>query len=162
MFPERDKKDDREAALRETAAAVAPWADGLMTIGGEPDSVAEVVNAFRAHGGEHKPVSLQHVVSWAPTEQAALDQAHQQWRQSVLGDALAELRTPAQFAEAARSVRPDQVAKVVRVSADLARHAAWLAAYEPLRLDTVYIMNAGKNQEAYIDAFGAKVFPQLR
>jgi probable non-F420 flavinoid oxidoreductase len=147
----------------ETAAAVAPWADALMTIGGEPDAVREVIGAFRAHGGEGKPVALQHEVSWAPTELEALDQAYQQWRQSALEPVkLAELRTPAQFAEAAKGVKAAEVAKGVRISSDLGRHAEWLAAYEPLGVDSVYIMNAGKNQEQYIEAFGAKVLPQLR
>jgi coenzyme F420-dependent glucose-6-phosphate dehydrogenase len=151
------------ALSAETAATVAPWADALMTIGGEPDSVRHVIDAFRANGGEGKPVGLQHVVSWAPTEREARDQAFQQWRQSGLDRSkLADLRTPVQFAEAAKSVTPADVEKGVRISADLGRHAAWLAAYEPLGVDTVYVMNAGKNQEQYIEAFGAKVLPQLR
>ena len=151
------------ALSAETAAAVAPWADALMTIGGEPDSVREVIDAFRANGGEGKPVGLQHVVSWAPTEREALDQAHQQWRQSALDHSqLAELRTPTQFAGAATAITPADVAKTIRISADPGQHAEWLAAYEPLGVDTVYVMNAGKNQEQYIEAFGAKVLPQLR
>jgi coenzyme F420-dependent glucose-6-phosphate dehydrogenase len=151
------------ALSAETAAAVAPWADALMTIGGEPARVREVIDAFRTHGGEGKPVALQHVVSWAPTEREARDQAYQQWRQSALDPAqLAELRTPAQFAEAVKSIDPADVAKSVHISADPGRHAEWLAAYEPLGVDTVYVMNAGKNQEQYIEAFGAKVLPQLR
>lgn len=151
------------ALSAETAASVAPWADGLMTIGGEPDSVREVVDAFRANGGEGKPVSLQHVLSWAPTDHEARTQAYQQWRQSALdGEQLAELRTPSEFSQAAESVKPSDVEKSVRISADLDQHAGWIAAYEPLGLDTVYLMNAGKNQEAYIDAFGTGVLPQLR
>ena len=151
------------ALSAETAAAVAPWADALMTIGGEPDSVRKVIAAFRANGGEGKPVGLQHVVSWAPTESEARDQAHQQWRQSALEhEQLAELRTPAQFAEAAKGITPAQVATTLHVSADLGRHAEWVAAYQPLGVDHVYVMNAGKNQEQFIDAFGARVLPQLR
>jgi len=151
------------ALSAETAASVAPWADALMTIGGEPDAVRPVIDAFRAHGGAGKPVALQHVVSWAPTEGEARDQAFQQWRQSALDHSqLADLRTPAQFVEAAASIAPADVAKSVRISADPARHAEWLAAYEPLGVDTVYVMNAGKNQEQYIDTFGSQVLPQLR
>lgn len=151
------------ALSAETAATVAPWADALMTIGGDISAVRKVVEAFRANGGEGKPVGLQHVVSWAPTESAARDQAHQQWRQSAVERAkLADLRTPAQFADASRSVQPSEVDRGARISANLDQHAAWLAAYEPLGIDAIYIMNAGKNQEQYIDAFGGKVLPQLR
>src|SRR5687768_2352776 len=151
------------ALSAETAATVAAWADGLATVGGEIESVREVVDAFRANGGAGKPVFLQHVLSWAPREEEALAQAHQQWRQSVLGGAvLAELRTPAQFAAASEGVTAEDVAKQVRVSADLSQHAAWLEEYAPLKVDAVYLMNAGKNQEAYIEAFGKSVLPQLR
>ena len=59
-------------------------------------------------------------------------------------------------------MRPADVAKGVRISADLGQHCEWLAAYEPLGAETVYVLNAGKNQEQYIEAFGAKVLPQLR
>jgi alkanesulfonate monooxygenase SsuD/methylene tetrahydromethanopterin reductase-like flavin-dependent oxidoreductase (luciferase family) len=143
-------------------AVVAQGADALLTIGGEPDSVREVIDAFRAHGGEGKPIGLQHVVSWAPTDREAREQAHQQWRQSALGDLLAELPTPGAFSDASRTVTVADVARAVRMSSDPHRHAAWLASYSELGVDDVYIMNAGKNQEQYIEAFGAKVLPQLR
>ena len=151
------------ALSAETAAAVAPWADGLLTLGGEKDTVREVIEAFQGGGGEGKPVYLQHVVSWAPTGDAARAQAHEQWRQASLGGAvLPELRTPARFREAAARVTPKDVEEQLRVSSDPARHAAWLAEYDSLGVDAVYIMNAGQNQEAYIDAFGRDVLPKLR
>ncbi len=147
----------------ETAARVATWADGLATTGGDVESVREIIESFRANGGAGKPVFLQHVLSWAPTEEAAMAQAHQQWRQSVLGGTvLGELRTPEQFSAATQRVTRDDVAAHVHESSDLARHAAWLAEYEPLNVDAVYLMNAGKNQEEYIEAFGRSVLPQLR
>ena len=147
----------------ETAATVAAWADGLATVGGDVESVREVVEAFRKNGGAGKPVFLQHVLSWAPSEGLALRQAHQQWRQSVLGGvALAELRTPGQFVSAAQRLTEQDVTATVRVSSDLARHAAWLADYAPLKVDAVYLMNAGKNQEEFIEAFGRHVLPELR
>ena len=150
------------ALSAETAAAVAPWADGLATVG-DIATVRKVVDAFRANGGAGKPVFLQHVLSWAPTEQAALAQAHEQWRQSVLdGKLLAELRTPAEFAAAAAGVTPEAVAKQVHVSADFGRHVAWLEQYAELDVQAVYLMNAGRNQEQYIEAFGTSVLPRLR
>lgn len=146
----------------ETAATVASWADGLATVGA-PDSVRKVVEAFRANGGAGKPVFLQHVLSWAPTTDAAMTQAHEQWRQSVLGGAvLAELRTPSQFASASERVTPEDVAAQVRVSSDLSQHAAWLAEYGSIEVDAIYLMNTGRNQEAFIEAFGKSVLPQLR
>lgn len=149
------------ALSAETAATVAPWADGLATVG-DIESVRKVVGAFRANGGAGKPVFLQHVLSYARTEERAMTQAHEQWRQCVLGGKLlAELRTPAQFAAASDRVTPEEVARQVHVSADLGRHAEWLQEYAELDVQAVYVMNAGKNQEEFIEAFGKGVLPQL-
>ena len=149
------------ALSAETAATVAPWADGLATVG-DIESVRKVVGAFRANGGAGKPVFLQHVLSYARTEERAMTQAHEQWRQCVLGGKLlAELRTPAQFAAASNRVTPEEVARQVHVSADLGRHAEWLQEYAELDVQAVYVMNAGKNQEEFIEAFGKGVLPQL-
>lgn len=147
----------------ETAASLGAWADGLITVGGEVDDVRQVVDGFRSGGGEGKPVFLQHVLSWSAREEDALRQAHQQWRFATLGrEQLSDLRTPEDFAAATASTSPDEMRKVVRVSSDLARHAAWIADYAALGVEAVYLMNAGKNQEAFIEAFGAGVLPQLR
>ncbi|HVE79197.1 MAG TPA: TIGR03885 family FMN-dependent LLM class oxidoreductase [Gemmatimonadaceae bacterium] len=151
------------AALSEdTAEFCGRWADGLMTIGGPRDAVAKMIAAFRRGGGEGKPVLVQHSLCWAPTDEEARRNAHQQWRFSPLGgDVLPILRTPKQFAAAARFVTADDVAERVRVSADPARHVAWLREYVELGVDEVYLFNVGKNQRAYIEAFAEHVLPEL-
>lgn len=153
------------AALSEdTAAFAGEWADGLATTGGEPGALRARIDAFRRAGGEGKPIVVQHVVSWAAKEMEARRAAHEQWRFSALGgDVLPILRTPAQFDAASRTVAPADLAHTVRMSADLGRHAAWLAEYAELGVDEVYVMNANAgNQREFIEAFGAGVLPALR
>jgi coenzyme F420-dependent glucose-6-phosphate dehydrogenase len=151
------------ALSEETAERVGRWADGLITIGAPKAQLARMIDAFRRGGGEGKPVRVQHALSWAPTEEAALRGAHEQWAWSALGGkVISELRTPAQFAAAAALVRPQDVAERLRVSADPARHAAWLAEYVELGVDVAYCFNVNCEQRAFIDAFGARVLPQLR
>jgi hypothetical protein len=65
------------------------------------------------------------------------------------------------FDEASKHVPPEKVAEVVHVSADLGRHAAWLTAYGELGFDEVYLHHVGKEQEEFIDTFGARVLPEL-
>ena len=48
------------------------------------------------------------------------------------------------------------------VSADLGQHAAWLAERIDLGFDAVYVHHVGKDQVPFIDAFAAKVLPELR
>ena len=52
--------------------------------------------------------------------------------------------------------------QTVHVSADLGRHAAQLAEYAELGFDEIALHHVGQQQDAFVDAFGAKVLPQLR
>ena len=151
------------AALSEDTAELAGgWADGLITVGGSGEAIRRIVDAFHRGGGEGKPVRVQHALSWAPTEEEARREAHEQWRFSVLGgEVLPMLRTPAQFAAAARFVTPDDVARRVRVSSDLGRHTGWLQEYADLGIDAVYLFNVNRRQREFIDAFAARVLPEL-
>ena len=59
------------------------------------------------------------------------------------------------------NLSPDDVADVVRVSADLGQHTAWIAEYAELGFDDVYLHHVGTEQRGFLDAFGAHVLPQL-
>jgi probable non-F420 flavinoid oxidoreductase len=148
----------------ETAAWVGGWADGLVTLNQPHDQLRRLIDAFRDGGGEGKPLYLQVHLSWAADEETALAVAHDQWRSNVFDPALAmELVLPEQFDAAARYVTPEDVRSAVLVSADLGRHAAWLAEYAELGFDRLYLHEVGQaeHQQPFIDAFGSKVIPQL-
>ena len=150
------------AVSEETAEWAGGWADGLITTGRPREGMVKMVEAFRRGGGEAKPVLAQHGLSWAPREEDARRAAHEQWRFSALGPPhLWDLRTPADFARETERVTVDDVARGVRISTDLAQHAAWLAEYEAAGVDEVFCFNVGKNQREFIDAFAKEVLPQL-
>lgn len=147
----------------ETARWAGGWADGLITVTQPRDKLRELIHAFREGGGEGKPVRLQVKLSWAPDEAAARDGALEQWRTNIFdGSVAADLRTPAQFEAAAKFVRAEDVAGSVRISSDLQRHAAWLREDLESGADQLLLHNVNRGQEAFIDAFGASVLPQLR
>ncbi len=56
---------------------------------------------------------------------------------------------------------PSRCASSVRVSSDLGQHAQWLAEYVEQGWDELYLHFVGQHQEAFIDAFGEHVLPQL-
>jgi probable non-F420 flavinoid oxidoreductase len=146
----------------ETARWMGGWVDGLVTVNQPPEKLEAVVAAFREGGGGDKPVFLQVHVSWARDEAAARRQAHEQWSMPALpSSVLADLRLPAQFDAAAAFVRPDDLDASVRISADLARHAAWLNEYLEAGFERVMVHNVGLNQREFIEAFGAQVLPRL-
>ncbi|AUX40581.1 luciferase [Sorangium cellulosum] len=145
-----------------TAARVGRWADGLITVSQGRDQLREVVRRFREGGGEGKPMVLQVKIAYDPDERVALREAHEQWRTNVLPPRLlASLTVPEHFDAAASFVRPEDVAAQVHVSADPARHAAWLREHAELGFDAIYVHNVTSNQQAFIDTFGERVLPAL-
>lgn len=151
------------AITPETAAWVATWADGMITVCQDPQTMQEVVAQFREHGGAAKPMYLQAQHSYAESEQAARDGAYDQWRTNVFPSAvLSDLRMPQQFDLAAQFVRPDDLDRSIRISSDPARHTQWLAEYVDLGFDHIYLHNVNRDQERFIDAFGRHVLPELR
>jgi probable non-F420 flavinoid oxidoreductase len=150
------------AVSSETAGWVGGWADGLITVAQSHDALRRVLAAFREGGGERKPAALQVHVSWAPQEEEALRIAHDQWRTNVFSPPLCwDLATVEEFDEAARHVRPEDMHGAVLVSADLARHAAWLHELADLGFDTIYVHHVGRDQLEFIEAFGARVLAEL-
>jgi probable non-F420 flavinoid oxidoreductase len=152
------------AAVSEaTARTVATWADGMITVNQPAEVLRDVVGAFRDAGGASRPVFVQVHVSWHEDEDRALRIAHDQWRSNVFGSALSwNLETVDQFDEAARHVRPHDVLDSVIVSSDLGRHLAALEAIIDIGVDGVFVHHVGRDQRAFIEAFGARVIPGLR
>lgn len=151
------------AAVSEaTAEFVGGWADGLLTVSAKPDGVRRVVEAFRRGGGEGKPLFMQVGLNWATTEAEAVQGAHEQWRTNVLGGEVNwELRSPADFDQATRFVRPEDMKESLLISADLGQHAAWLQDFIDLGFEELHLHQVGRNQAAFIEAFGRVVLPQL-
>jgi probable non-F420 flavinoid oxidoreductase len=150
------------AVSERTARTVGGWADGLITVNQRPDTLRRVIDAFREGGGDGKPVAVQVHLSWAEDEEAALAIAHDQWRTNVFGSDIAwNLELPAQFDEAARHVRPDDVSGPVLVSADTGRFVKWLLEVAELGVDAIYLHHVGQQQDRFIEVFAEQVLPEV-
>ncbi|MGZ8802926.1 MAG: LLM class F420-dependent oxidoreductase, partial [Mycobacterium sp.] len=144
-----------------TAARHATWADALITVNQPAGTLQAVLDAYRNAGGRG-PARLQIHLSWARTDAEALAIAHDQWRNNVFAPPVPwDVETVAAFDVIGQSVTPEQVAKSVRVSSDLGRHAAWLNEYIDQGWDELYLHFVGQQQSAFIDAFGERVLPEL-
>ena len=150
------------AITPETAAWVAEWADGMITVAHPIEELREVLEAFRSSGGADKPVYLQMQLSYADDDEAALAQAHEQWRSNIFGSSLlTQLSTPQHFEAAAEFVEPDDMQGPVRCSSQLEQHRDWIHEVLELGLDAVFLHNVGPNQRQFISAFGESVLPSL-
>jgi coenzyme F420-dependent glucose-6-phosphate dehydrogenase len=102
-------------------------------------------------------------LSWAPTEEQALQQAHDAWRfTGARGNALTELRQPEDFDRATAGQRLDDIRRRVFVAHQLSKHVARLQACAAIGVASIDLHNVGPNQAEFIEAFGSKVLPALR
>lgn len=161
--PEQAAQIVGAAASEQTAAWLASWADGLLTTCHDAKRLKRTIEAFREAGGADKPVHVKVDVSWAESEESALQQAHEQWRYNMLGGGVNwDVSDPSHFERAARFIRPEDVREAVFVSADLGRHAERMLEIRKLGVTTLDIHNVGRNQGEFIDAFARHVLPRLK
>lgn len=146
----------------QTAEWGGGWADGLMTVAQPPETLRQVIDAFRRGGGGGKPMYLQVKVSYAESNEIALAGAMEQWGTNVLTSRLlADLPMPAHYEDIAHYVRPADLEGAVLVSADLDRHIECLRGYASMGFERIYIHNVNRGQERFIDAYGQAVLPAL-
>jgi probable non-F420 flavinoid oxidoreductase len=151
------------AITSETAAWMGAWADGLITVSQPLPQLKKVVDAFRQNGGEGKPMFLKVQLSYHSNAAFARADAFSQWRSNIFGSAmLTELRTPAEFEQAAVFVRPEDLDPYVHISASPEQHLEWLQQYVQIGFDTIILHNVNTEQEQFITAFGEKVLPALQ
>lgn len=150
------------ALTPETAEWVGDWADGLITIAGPHEQMAEVVEAFRGGGGDGKPMFLQAQISYATSEDEAERAAVEQWGTNIFPSrVLADLRMPGDFEEIAEFVRGEDVRGPVRVSTDLEQHVEWLRHDIELGFSEIFLHNVHRDQDAFIRDFGERVLPEV-
>jgi len=160
-LPEQQPKLIAPVVSVESAARVAAWADGLITIVQPEDRLRRVIETYREAGGRGE-LSLQVHLSWAESEQAAEDLAVDQWRSNVIGAPVAwDTETAEAFDAIGEQVTTDAVRGAVQVSADLAEHRERLAHLASLGFDDIYLHHVGQEQEDFIEAFGEQVVPRL-
>lgn len=145
-----------------TAEWMGGWADGLITVSRPIEELRKVAEAFRRGGGQTKPMYLKVQVSYDLSEEDALQGAWEQWYMVVHGSSvITDLRSPEQFEDGLRFVKPEQVRNNIHVSNDLRKYVNWLKQYFELGFENIYLHNINRKQEQFIQDFGAYVLPEL-
>ncbi|WP_108250093.1 TIGR03885 family FMN-dependent LLM class oxidoreductase [Planctomonas deserti] len=146
----------------ETAAWSAEWADGAATINQPVEDLRAWADAYRSAGGRG-PLILQVHLSYAETDDEALDIAYDQWRSNVVGPPLAwDIDSVEGFDTAGTHVRPEDMHSSVIISSDPGEHVRRLEEFIELGFDRIYLHHVGKQQDRFLDTFGEHVLPRLR
>jgi G6PDH family F420-dependent oxidoreductase len=133
--------------------------DGLVTM--TPDT--DLIEAFRAAGGQGKPVIGGTKVCWNRDRDKAVDLAHRLWAVELLpGELNQVLPSPRHFEQAASLVTPETVAEAIPCGDDLEQHVDRLHSYVEAGFDEVYVGQIGPDNEDFFDAYRDTVLPRLR
>ena len=150
-----------------TAKRAGRVADGLITVGAPLEKIsglfAKFADGAREAGKDPSvmPKVLQLHLSWAETDEQALANALTEWPNGGMKFPKADIRSPFDFEQMAKLVRPEDFAGRMVISADPDVHRANIQKYVDLGFDRVYLHNVGRNQRAWIDTFASDVLPKL-
>jgi len=150
-----------------TAKRAGRHADGLITVGAPLEKIEGLFTRF--HDGaresgrdpESLPKVLQLHLSWAETDEQALANAMTEWPNGGMKFPKADIRSPFEFEQMARLVRPEDFEGRMVISSDPDVHRAEIQKYVDLGFDRIYLHNVGRNQREWIDVFGEQVLPKL-
>ena len=150
-----------------TAKRTGKTCDGIITPGATVDKISGLLAKFdegaREAGKDPStmPKILQLHLSWAPTDEEALRNAMTEWPNGGMKFPKQDIRSPFDFEQMARLVRPEDFDGRMLISSDLDAHRKEIQKFLDLGVDRVYLHNVGRNQKEWIEAFGREVLPAL-
>ena len=150
-----------------TAKRAGRTVDGIITPGATVEKVAGVLAKFdegaaeagREPGTQSKLLQLH--LSWAPTDEEALSQALTEWPTGGMKFAKQDIRSPYDFEQMAKLVRPEDFEGRMVISSDPDVHRQEIQRFLDLGFDRIYLHNVGRNQREWIDVFSRDVLPSL-
>jgi coenzyme F420-dependent glucose-6-phosphate dehydrogenase len=150
-----------------TAEKTGRLCDGLITVGAPEGKIEGIFERFEKGAREagkdpaKLPKILQLHLSWAPTEEEALRNALNQWPNGGMKFPKADIRSPFDFEQMAKIVRPEDFKGRMLISADPDAHCREIRKFLDLGFDRVFLHNVGRNQREWIEVFGKQVLPKL-
>ena len=150
-----------------TAEKTGKFCDGLITVGAPEEKIEGVFQRFEKGAREAgkdpatMPKILQLHLSWAPTDEEAMANAMKEWPNGGMKFPKADIRSPNDFAQMAKIVRPEDFKGRMLISSTPDAHCKEIQKFIDLGFDQVYLHNVGRNQAEWIDVFSREVLPKL-
>ncbi len=150
-----------------TAKRAGRNADGLITVGAPLEKIAGLFARFDegAREGGKDPATLSKVLqlhlSWAGTDEEAMRNALTEWPNGGMRFPKSDIRSPYEFEQLAKLVRPEDFEGRMLIDADPDAHRAYIQRFVDLGFDRIYLHNVGRNQREWIDVFSRHVLPKL-
>jgi G6PDH family F420-dependent oxidoreductase len=150
-----------------TAKKTGQYAEGLITVGA-PESKLEMIREKCEEGCREAgkdPNAFRYILqlhlSWAPTDEEALRNAMVEWPNGGMKFPKQDIRSPLDFEQMAKLVRPEDFQGRMLISSDPDKHREQIQKFLDLGFDQIYLHNVGRNQAEWIEVFGREVLPRL-
>jgi coenzyme F420-dependent glucose-6-phosphate dehydrogenase len=150
-----------------TAKKTGRFADGIITVGAPEEKIENIFEQCHAGCEEagKDPHHFRHILqlhlSWAESDDEALRNAMTEWPNGGMKFPKQDIRSPHDFAQMAKLVRPEDFQGRMLISSDLEAHRREIQKFIDLGFDQVYLHNVGRNQLEWAEAFGREVLPGL-
>jgi coenzyme F420-dependent glucose-6-phosphate dehydrogenase len=148
-----------------TAKRAGRTVDGIIVDGAPIDKIAGLLarldDGAREAGRTHPTKVLRLHLSWASTAEEAMTNAITEWPNGGMRFPRSDIRSPFEFEQLAKLVRPEDFEGRMLVSEHPDAHRAHIQRYLDLGFDRIYLHNVGRNQREWIDVFARDVLPKL-
>ena len=150
-----------------TAKKAGMYADGLITVGAPEEKIGMIFDKCREGAKEagKDPAKFRFIgqlhMSWAPTDEEALRNAMVEWPNGGMKFPKQDIKSPLDFEQMAKLVRPEDFQGRMLISADIEKHRQQIQKFVDLGFDQVYLHNVGRNQVEWIELFGREVLPKI-
>ncbi len=150
-----------------TAKRTGREVDGIITPGATTEKIAGLLGKFAegAHESGRDPESMPKILqlhlSWARTHEEALQNAMTEWPNGGMKFPKGDIRSPFDFQEMAKLVRPEDFDGRMLISEDPDAHRAEIQKFLDEGIDRIYLHNVGRNQMEWVDVFARDVLPAL-
>jgi G6PDH family F420-dependent oxidoreductase len=149
------------------AQRTGKYTDGIITVGAADEKIKGLLDRYEKGAREagkdpaSMPRILQIKISFAESEEQAVEYAMKEWPNGGMNFPKADIRNPEDFEAMAKLVRPDNYKNRVLLTPDLSEHVAHIQHFIDLGFNEIYVHNVARNQEQFIDAYGKHVLPNL-
>jgi G6PDH family F420-dependent oxidoreductase len=150
-----------------TAKRTGALADGLITVGAPEGKIEMIFEKCREGCREagREPERFKYILqlhqSWAETDEQAVRNAMEEWPNGGMKFPKADIRSPGDFEEMAKLVRPEDFQGRMVMSADPELHRREIQKFLDMGFDHIYLHNVGRNQAEWMEVFGREVLPKL-
>jgi coenzyme F420-dependent glucose-6-phosphate dehydrogenase len=150
-----------------TAEKTGRLCDGIITVGAPESKLEGLFGRFEKGAREagkdpaSMPRILQLHLSWAATDEEAMHNALTEWPNGGMKFPKQDIRSPFDFEQMARLVRPEDFEGRMLISSDLEEHRREIQRFLDMGFDRIYLHNVGRNQREWAEAFGREVLPGL-